>query len=155
MPKNRWWSRRKPPALLDTGHGEYRASKRLLLGFAGVHGNKSGHRATRDRPPSTVITFGSLRKLWAPAAMREKKKEVARIQLEELVAEFSEIHSLQGSSTYLHRGCPNECLRVESVLVRGAHDVGVFPIDLFWINGSLSLIRSNYSVDLEEIHYER
>jgi hypothetical protein len=65
--------------------------KRFLLGFAGIHGNKkvgiqqleiAAERGHYLRPFAKIML--------ALAALREKKAEVARTQLEELVAEFPE-----------------------------------------------------------------
>ena len=65
--------------------------KRFLLGFAGIHGNKkvgiqqlelAAERGHYLRPFAKIML--------ALAALREKKTEVARTQLEELVAEFPE-----------------------------------------------------------------
>jgi hypothetical protein len=65
--------------------------KRFFLGFAGIHGDKkagiqqiqiAADRGHYLRPFAKIML--------ALAALREKKPEVARIQLEELVAEFPE-----------------------------------------------------------------
>ena len=65
--------------------------KKFLLGFAGIHGDKEAGIQQMDiaaahghylRPFATILL--------ALAALREKKPEVARIQLNERVAEFPE-----------------------------------------------------------------
>ena len=65
--------------------------KRLFLGFAGIHGNKqvgiqqleiAAERGHYLRPFAKIML--------ALAALREKKPDVARTQLQELVAEFPE-----------------------------------------------------------------
>jgi hypothetical protein len=65
--------------------------ERLFLGFAGIHGNKqvgiqqleiAAERGHYLRPFAKIML--------ALAAQREKKPEVARAQLQELVAEFPE-----------------------------------------------------------------
>ena len=65
--------------------------KRFFLGFAGIHGNKkvgiqqleiAAERGHYLRPFAKIML--------ALAALREKKPEVARVQLQELVAEYPE-----------------------------------------------------------------
>ena len=65
--------------------------KRFFLGFAGIHGDKkvgiqqleiAADRGRYLRPFAKILL--------AMAALREKKPEVARAQLSELVAEFPE-----------------------------------------------------------------
>jgi hypothetical protein len=71
--------------------GSLPALKRFFLGFAGIHGDKrrgiqqleiAAARGHYLRPFAKILL--------AMAALREKKTEVARIQLKELVAEFPE-----------------------------------------------------------------
>ncbi|MGA3055859.1 MAG: hypothetical protein ABSD63_16765 [Candidatus Korobacteraceae bacterium] len=71
--------------------GSLPAYKKLFLAFAGIHGNKkvgiqqleiAAERGHYLRPFAKIML--------ALAALREKKTEVARTQLEELVAEFPE-----------------------------------------------------------------
>jgi hypothetical protein len=71
--------------------GSLPAPKRFLLGFAGIHGDKRVGMQQLE----TAATRGHYLKpfakiLLALAALREKKTEVARTQLAELVAEFPE-----------------------------------------------------------------
>ena len=71
--------------------GSLPAFKRFLLGFAGIHGDKKlgiqqlGIAADRGH---YLKPFAKI--LLALVALREKKPEVARVQLKELVAEYPE-----------------------------------------------------------------
>ena len=87
--------------------GSLPGTKRLFLGFAGIHGDK---KAGIQQLEITAEHGRYLRPfakiLLALAALREKKTEVARTQLKELVAEFpdnplfaSELTKLNSSRT--------------------------------------------------------
>jgi hypothetical protein len=65
--------------------------KRLVLGFAGIHGDKNvGIQQLEMAAVSGHYLRPFAKIMLALAALREKKKEVARIQLADLVAEFPE-----------------------------------------------------------------
>jgi hypothetical protein len=65
--------------------------KKFFLGFAGIHGDKKeGIRQLEIAADRGHYLRPFAKILLAMAALREKKREVARIQLKELVAEFPE-----------------------------------------------------------------
>jgi tetratricopeptide (TPR) repeat protein len=65
--------------------------KRFLLGFAGIHGDKKeGIRQLEIAADRGHYLRPFAKIMLALAALREKKPELARIQLKELVAEFPE-----------------------------------------------------------------
>ena len=87
--------------------GSLPGTKRLFLGFAGIHGDKKAGIQQLEITAEHgryVRPFAKI--LLALAALREKKTEVARTQLKELVAEFpdnplfaSELTKLNSSRT--------------------------------------------------------
>jgi len=65
--------------------------KRFLLGFAGIHGDKKAGIRQLQRAADHGHYMRPFAKIMlALATLREKKPELARIQLNELVAEFPE-----------------------------------------------------------------
>jgi hypothetical protein len=65
--------------------------KKLFLGFAGIHGDKKvGIQQLQIAADHGHYLRPFAKILLAMAALREKKPEVARVQLQELVAEFPE-----------------------------------------------------------------
>ena len=65
--------------------------KRFFLGFSGIHGDKNlGIRQLEMAAKSGHYLRPFAKIMLALAALREKKPEVARIQMKELVAEFPE-----------------------------------------------------------------
>jgi tetratricopeptide (TPR) repeat protein len=71
--------------------GSLSGPKKFFLGFAGIHGNKkAGIEQIQIAADHGHYLRPFARILLAMAALREKKTEVARTQLSELVAEFPE-----------------------------------------------------------------
>jgi hypothetical protein len=65
--------------------------KKFFLGFAGIHGNREEGMAQLQIAASRGHYLRPFAKIMlALAALRERKTEVARLQLQELVAEFPE-----------------------------------------------------------------
>src|ERR1039458_4292205 len=93
-PRNCWWSRRMPPMHISPWARPITSSEacRDTRGFClalqeSTATRKWGFNSSRSRP-SAARPFAKI--MLALAALREKKAEVARTQLEELVAEFPE-----------------------------------------------------------------
>jgi predicted Zn-dependent protease len=83
MPISPWWGR--PNYII----GSLPAPKRFFLRLARIHGDKSGGIQQLEVAAAHGHYLRPFAKiLLALAALREKKTEVARTQLSELVAEF-------------------------------------------------------------------
>jgi tetratricopeptide (TPR) repeat protein len=121
--------------------GSLPGTKKLFLGFAGIHGNKKeGIEQLESAAKHGEYLRPFAKILLALTALREKKPEVARTEFTELVAEFPENPLFASELAKLNVSCCSSCTEITSL------QAAVRPDDLSRI-GSSALAYPNPSND--------